>query len=94
MSEADEQLAEVLRRPADRRLWGVGPRDVEPSIHPGHVVLHKRCRCSLPSVIYLPGDDSSGRGFHHHLVEVPLELWRAISEERGWPQNRWIISGD
>lgn len=91
MTEADEQLDKILDRPLDKRLTGVTPKDVEPSIHPGHVVLKKRCRCSLRSVIILPNETQSGSGFHHHLVKIPEDLWRRLSEERGWPQDRWII---
>ncbi len=92
---ADEQLTKILRRPWDRRLLGVSPRDVEPSIHAGYVVLYKTCRCYLKTTIYLAGDDgASANAAHHHLVPVPEKLWRALSEERGWPQDRWRLSGD
>ena len=92
-TEAEEQLDKILQRSHDYRLKGVTARDVEPSIDPGHVVLKKRCKCMLRSIIYMP-DASSGCGFHHHLVKVPEDLWRRLSEERGWPQERWRISED
>ena len=95
MTEADEQLSKCLGRLGDKQLKGVDPPDVVPSIHPGYVVLKKRCGCGAlrSPIIYGPDGTmmGAGSGFHHHLVKIPEDLWKQLSEERGWPQNRWII---
>ncbi|MEE8536977.1 MAG: hypothetical protein V3S71_03150 [Acidobacteriota bacterium] len=90
MSGAEEQLAKILGRFKDSRLAGVGPRDVDPTGTPGYVVLHKRCRCLIRSKIFVPSE--TGGNIHHHVIPIPQSLWRELSEERGWPQNRWTVS--
>jgi hypothetical protein len=92
-TEAEEQLAKILYRPQEQRLRGVGPKDVDPLIEPGYVVLRKRCKCVLRSILYLTGETLDS-GFHHHVVPIPEDLWKRLSEERGWPQERWRISED
>lgn len=75
--------------------------DVEPTNDPGVMVLKTRCNCLLrdeverkvvPVVWFCAVAVVSSQFYHHHVFKVSEELWRGVSEARGWPQRRYTLS--
>lgn len=96
VTEPQEQLQKRLSRL--RHPWsGLTVDQVSPINLEGFFVVLRVCTCRL--VIEEPklmmtiygAVETMEAGNHYHYLEVPKDLWAAISEERGWSQRDYTV---
>ncbi len=100
MGPTEEGLQKELDKITTGKWTGLGVEDVEPTNEPGLFVIKRVCRCGVVGppeealalcVFGVVGTAGPSRS-HYHYLRLDEELWREVSEQRGWSQRSYCLS--